>query len=323
MSTDAMPDWRRMATDLAIPAFLVVAGTFVAARLLDIRPWTAPAYDVWAYWLTRDGMDYAALSPGDTGAYLYSPAFAQAIAPLVALPWPVFAALWTALQAALLLWLSGRHALLILLLPPVALSVLLGQLDLAFAIVALVGLRWPVVWALPLLTKVTPGIALIWFLVRGEWRSLTIALGATGVIAGASYLADPQAWSDWIGLLHRREFPELGGGLIYLPVSIWLRLPLAALLVAWGARTDRRWVLPVGICLALPTIWLNSPTILVALLPLAAAGAATPAGAWLRGARGPDAWSLRPLPPPRPRGTVPQGEEEPATIKGAEADGHG
>ena len=102
-----------------------------------------------------------------------------------------------------------------------------------------------------------------------------------------------------------------------------LRLPLAALLVAWGARTDRRWVLPVGICLALPTIWLNSPTILVALLPLAAAGAATPAGAWLRGARGPVAGSLRPLPPPRPRGTVPQGEEEPATIKGAEADGHG
>ena len=82
-----------------------------------------------------------------------------------------------------------------------------------------------------------------------------------------------------------------------------LRLPLAALLVAWGARTDRRWVLPVGICLALPTIWLNSPTILVA--------------------RGPVAGSLRPLPPPRPRGTVPQGEEEPATIKGAEADGHG
>ncbi|MDP2349654.1 MAG: hypothetical protein Q8M74_00680 [Chloroflexota bacterium] len=316
MSTDPGPDWRRMATDLAVPAFLVVAGTFIGARLLDVRPWTAPAYDVWAYWLTRDGMDYAALRPGDTGAFLYSPAFAQAIAPLVALPWPVFAALWTALQAALLLWLSGRRALPVLLLPPVALSVLLGQLDLAFAAVALTGLRWPVVWALPLLTKVTPGVALVWFLVRGEWRSLAIALGATGIIAGVSYLADPQAWVDWIGLLRRREFPELGDGLIYLPVPIWLRLPLAALLVAWGARTGRRWVLPVGVCLALPTIWLNSPAILVALLPLAAVGAATPAGAWLRRARGRDARSLRPLPPRGPRGTVPPGEEELADARG-------
>ncbi len=274
-----------MATDLAVPAFLVVAGTFVAARLLDVYPWTAPAYDVWAYWLTRDGLDYAQLHPGDTGAYLYSPAFAQAIAPLVALPWPVFAALWTALELALLLWLGGRHALLVLLLPPVALSILLGQLDLAFAAVALVGLRWPIVWALPLLTKVTPGVGLVWFLVRGEWRSLAIALGVTGVIVGVSFAADPQGWEDWIALLRRGEFPELAGGLIYLPVPLWVRLPLAALLVAWGARTDRRWVLPVGICLALPTIWLNSPAILVALLPLAAAGAMTPAGACLRRGR--------------------------------------
>jgi hypothetical protein len=32
----------------------------------------------------------------------------------------------------------------------------------------------------------------------------------------------------------------------------------------------------------LPTVWLNSPTILVAVLPMVAAGARTPAGAWLR-----------------------------------------
>ena len=37
MSTDAMPDWRRMATDLAIPAFLVVAGW--SADVLDVLAW--------------------------------------------------------------------------------------------------------------------------------------------------------------------------------------------------------------------------------------------------------------------------------------------
>jgi hypothetical protein len=268
---------------LAIPALLVVAGVFVAARLLDIYPWTALSWDAWAYWLTRDGPDYAAAHQGDVGAYLYSPAFAQLIAPLVALPWPVFAALWTAFEFPLLLWLSGRLALVVLLLPPVGLSVLLGQLDLAFAAVALVGLRWPAVWALPLLTKVTPGVGLVWFLARREWRSLAIALGATGVIAGISYAADPAAWIAWIAFLARMDFPELGNGLIFVPVSIWVRLPLAALLVAWGARSDRVWVLPVGVLLALPTIWINSPAILVGLLPLARIGASTPAAAWLRG----------------------------------------
>ncbi len=272
-----------MASNVAIPAFLVVAGVLVVARLLDVYPWTALSWDAWSYWLTRDGPDYATSHQGDVGAYLYSPAFAQAIAPLVALPWPVFAALWTAFELPLLLWLSGRLALVVLLLPPIGLSVLLGQLDLAFAVVALVGIRWPAVWALPLLTKVTPGVGLVWFLARREWRSLAIALGATATIAGISYAVDRVAWRDWAAFLFRMDFPELGNGLIFLPVSVWVRLPLAALLVAWGARSDRRWVLPVGVWLALPTIWINSPAILVGLLPLAGIGASSPAAAWLRG----------------------------------------
>lgn len=283
MLSDPASRARTRATHLAVPAFLVVVGVFVLARLLDVYPWAATAWDAWAYWLTRDGQHYASLHQGDVGAYLYSPAFAQAIAPLVALPWPVFAGLWTAFEVPLLLWLSGRLALVVLFLPPVALSVLLGQLDLAFAVVALIGIRWPAVWALPLLTKVTPGVGLVWFLARREWRSLAIALGATAVIAGISYAADPAGWRAWVAFLARMEFPKLGGGLIFLPISIWVRLPVAVLLVAWGARSDRRWVLPVGMCLALPTIWINSPAILVGLLPLAAVGASTPAAAWLRG----------------------------------------
>ena len=39
------------------------------------------------------------------------------------------------------------------------------------------GFRWPFTWAFVLLTKVTPGVGLLWFAVRREWRSLAIALG--------------------------------------------------------------------------------------------------------------------------------------------------
>jgi len=266
----------------AVPAFLVVLVVFAGLRWLAVEPWALPAFDSYAYWLTRDGIDYSVTHPGATGAYLYSPAFAQLISPLTAMSWPAFAAVWTLLIAAPLAWLAGRGALAIIVLPPVFMSIALGQLDLAFAVVVLLGLRWPGLWALPILTKLTPGIGLLWFVVRGEWRSLGIALVATAAVVAASVAVDPVAWGGWLAMLVRMEFPKLGGDLWFLPLPLAFRLFVAAALIAWGAATDRRWVLPVGVCLSLPTVWLNSPTILIAILPMVAAGARTPAGAWLR-----------------------------------------
>ena len=53
----------------------------------------------------------------------------------------------------------------------------------AFIAAAIViGFRWPAAWSLVLLTKITPGIGLLWFAVRREWRSLAIALGAVIMI---------------------------------------------------------------------------------------------------------------------------------------------
>lgn len=43
------------------------------------------------------------------------------------------------------------------------------------------------------------------------------------------------------------------------------RLPVAVLLVAWGAHFDRRWVLPIGMVLASPVLWLGTFTMLAAL----------------------------------------------------------
>jgi hypothetical protein len=48
-------------------------------------------------------------------------------------------------------------------------------------------------------------------------------------------------------------------------------------------------VLPIGVTFALPTVWLNTPTILVAILPLIPLGAETPAGRWLRAGGGVEA----------------------------------
>lgn len=255
--------------DIGIPGFIVLIGVLVGFRLFGIYPWNEFVFDLHAYWATRDGLTYANLHAGPAGTYLYSPAFAQAIRPLTILPLPLFAAIWTAIGAALLIWLTGRRVLLIALLPPVLITLVQGQLDIAFAVVAFMGLRWPALWMLPILTKVTPGIGLVWFLVRREWRQLAIALGATLAVVAASFALDPGAWASWVAMLLRAEFPN-DPQLVYLNVPLTIRLPIALAIITWGALSTRTWTIPVAMTLAMPIVWANSVTILVALVPLLA-----------------------------------------------------
>ena len=49
-------------------------------------------------------------------------------------------------------------------------------------------------------------------------------------------------------------------------------MPLAALLVIWGARTDRPWTVPVAAAAALPIIWPHGLTVALAAIPFARLG---------------------------------------------------
>jgi len=137
------------------------------------------------------------------------------------------------------------------------------------------GFRVSVTWGLPVLTKVTPGVGILWYAVRREWRALTWALGVTGAIVVISYLADPTAWRSWAGILtDSSSTPSTVGW--YLPVALLYRLPVAVAVVAFAGWTDRRWLLPVAVTLAMPVLWLNSLAVLAACVPLARR---TPTGA--------------------------------------------
>ena len=46
-----------------------------------------------------------------------------------------------------------------------------------------------------------------------------------------------------------------------------VRLPLAVVLVVWGARTDRRWTVVVSAMLALPVLWFAAPALLIGVMP--------------------------------------------------------
>lgn len=232
-------------------------------------------FDAHAYWSARPPDIYADSRLGTFNAYLYSPAFAQLISPLTALPWPAFVTLWSAFEIAALLWLAGPFALALIPLPPVFGEIHLGNIHLLTAAAIVLGFRWPATWAFVLLTKVTPGIGLLWFAVRREWRSLGIALGATVAIAAVSFVLAPSLWFEWLDLL--RASGGVTPQFAALVPPVWVRLPIAAAVVAWGASTDRRWTVPVAATIAMPVLWGASLTVLIGCIPLLSRPTGVPA----------------------------------------------
>ena len=229
--------------------------------------------DVRAYWLTGTEPWYEA-ELATLGAFTYSPAIGQLLAPFVALPWPIFAAGFAAVSLAALFAIGGRWTWILLLLPFTLFELYAGNIHLLLTLAIVVGFRYPAAWAFVLLTKVTPGVGLLWFVVRREWRSLFVALGTTAVIVVVSFLLDPGAWLQWIDFL--RLSTQTAVAYPHVEIPLLIRVSVAALLVIWGARTDRRWVVPVAGLVALPVIWPGSLVMLLGVIPLLRPSPSTP-----------------------------------------------
>lgn len=264
--------------DGAIVACLVLAVAHLFG-LLDI------GVDAYTYWTADPSSPYTSSAPGTAQAFFYSPAFAQVTAPIHLLPWTVFIALWTVLLTAALVWQAGLWTAIALLLVPVFVDLTVGNIHILLGAAIVLGFRWPWTWAFLFLTKITPGVGVLWFAFRREWRNLAIALGATALIAGVSFVYQPDLWRQWGDLLvAATRAPDWRFGVITIP--IWYRLPIAVVLLYWGARTDRRWTVPLASCIALPVLWFNGFAMLVAIIPLLdLASARSPAAGWLRTTR--------------------------------------
>jgi hypothetical protein len=242
---------------------LILIGLFRAAvyfLVQGIHPWTFMGIDARAYWRVDLAHPYASSGVGEYSTYLYSPAFAQFLSPLYVLSFEAFFIVWTAASVFVLYWLirPWPWALLILFLPWTY-ELFVGQVHLFIAAAIVLGFRWPSLWAFNILTKVTPGVGLLWFLLRREWRSFAIALGTTMAIAAVSLLLAPTAWADWYSFLRG----STGSGELLYP-----RIAAATVVVAAGALTGRRWAIPVAVWLALPVVWIESWVILLAIIRL-------------------------------------------------------
>ena len=242
---------------------LIVVGLGRAAYyylVQGIHPWTFVGVDARAYW----GIDlihpYVDSGVGDVSSFLYSPAFAQVMAPLSMLPFPVFDALWTILLITTLAWLvrPWPWAILILFLP-ISYELFVGNVHFLIAAAIVIGLRRPAAWAFPILAKITPVVGLLWFGVRREWRAMATAVGVTAAVVIVSFALSPSAWTDWVVFL----LASPGASQM-----LGVRLVAAGLLVALGAMTGRRWLVAVAVWLSLPLVYINSWVILLAAIRL-------------------------------------------------------
>jgi hypothetical protein len=269
-------DWRRLALHSAV----VVGLVFGAYVLFVAAPGKGTlAIDTLCYWRvdlanpyrTPWGLCSVAVPP-----FVYSPPVALVLAPFTALPWAAFVTGWYALLIAALAWLGRRDVLILAAFPPVALNLADGNIHLFLAVAIVLGFRYPAAWSFVLLTKVTPGVGLLWFAFRREWRKLAMAVGATAAIVAVTFVLMPGQWLGWLEML--RDSAGVQQPLPALPIPLWLRLPVAVAVIWWGARRNARWTVPLGAALALPALWLGGLAMLAACWPLRSPRAAAAYG---------------------------------------------
>jgi glycosyl transferase family 87 len=226
-------------------------------------------FDAHAYWAVDLSNLYGNSSgnTSDLDAFRYTPAAGQAFSVFGVLPWEAFFAAYFAAMIAALVWMTGRTWLVLLAFPPIPLELYHGNIHLFMAVAIVVGFRYPMAWAFIVLTKVTPGVGALWFAFRREWRLFAIAVLSTVLIAAISYMAAPDLWRQYVAtMVDNLDYDP--GHPYPIPIPLPFRIALAVAVVWWGARTDRRWTVPVAATIALPIIWFHGLAVLVAAIPL-------------------------------------------------------
>jgi hypothetical protein len=255
----------RRLIDVALRAAYVV----VLVIFTILRP--IPADDAHAYWAVNVADPYT--RPVATfDAFTYTPPAALFFGLLGHLPFEVFQTGWTLLIGLALLSLAGPWSLLFVVIPVVASDVYVGNIHVLLGAAIIASFRWPALWAVPLLTKPSCGVGLLWYLARGEWRRLFTALGVIAALAALALVLAPELWSKWITYLIDTGVAPNVGTAAWIPIPLLIRLPAAVLLVLWGARTNRPWTVPTASMLALPVLWAVGLAMLTAAFAVSAWG---------------------------------------------------
>jgi hypothetical protein len=194
------------------------------------------------------------------------PPLAFALVPLHALPWQVFIVGWTTLLFGAFWYLASEWSLPLIAAGFVGIATGIGQpvttmlswaaegnVQLLLAAAAVAGMRHPSAWALPLLTKMTPGVGVLGFAFRGEWRRFGLAIGLTVALAALTFALDPGDWFAFVGWIATAGPSPVP----IVPIPFAMLAAVAVGIIAFAARTDRPWLVPVacGICTPALYMW--------------------------------------------------------------------
>jgi hypothetical protein len=177
----------------------------------------------------------------------------------------------------LALWdLAGRRMLDMLALlafVPVALSLRVENVEILMALAVVYGLaRWPWVFMLGALVKVSPGLGLVYLAVQRRWRDVAVSAALGAGIVGVSYVLAPDLWRQGLAAIAGRS-DMVGNSLV--PVPYWVRAGAGLVLAMVAGLVGRRRgeLLLVGaVTIANPGLSLQGFAVLAAAVPIWRAG---------------------------------------------------
>ena len=271
---------------VALVVLAAVGGSLLAIIVATF--WMLPN-DNLAYWLAAQRL--TAGEPvyvmGEAGfapyAYHYPPPVAQVLAPLtVVIPAVAYLVVYRALLLVATWELAGRRFVPLLALVafiPLAIELRFENVHVLMALGIVLGLqRWPWLFAIGAIVKVSPGLGIVYLAIQRRWRDALIASVVGAVIVGVSFALDPSLWSSWLNSVLDRT-GTTGNSLVPLPYFV--RVATGLVLTVLGGFLGRRrgeLLLVAGITIANPNLALNGFAVLVAAVPIWLAGPAGIAG---------------------------------------------
>jgi hypothetical protein len=286
----ALAAWKLLSAPSTIggrryPAIGLVVLAAIGAGLLlivAIGRWGAPQ-DEHAYWLAAhrllDGLPlYDPTATSVTPyAYWYPPPFAQVLVPVAAiLPSTVFDMAWIGLLLICVLALAEWRpivGLAFLAYLPVAIELWFLNVHLVLALLVVLALRrWSWLFAVGAAIKLAPGLGILYLVLRRRWTDALVAITVGLVVLVISVALDPGAWSGFIATIQARGPGDISG---LLPAPYDIRLVAAVLMTVIASLARPRIgepLLVVAITLALPTLWLDAFSVLIAIVPIVVLG---------------------------------------------------
>lgn len=257
--------------------------------------WMTPG-DSLAYWIAGHQLatGQAVYAPPalafEPFAFHYPPPVAQLLAPITLLvPGLAYAVAYRGLLLLALWDLAGRRMLNMLALiafVPMAVAVRIENVEIFMALGIVLALRrWPWLFTIGALVKVSPGLGIVYLALRRRWRDVGVSVVLGAVIVGLSYVAAPELWREWLESITGRA-DSVGNSLIPVPYAVRATAGFALAVVAGllGRRTGEL-LLVVAVTIANPGLSLQGFAVLAAAIPIWLAG---PEGLLGRTAEAPD-----------------------------------